>query len=159
MYNTYGIAAEKAQRLKDEQNLIRREKIDARCRAALEKERRPPALQPFKIRIVPRWGRRQARNEPLTENELYLDDARPALILRPRLEHICILCHNAKSHPVLLTCGHSHCYVCIHMLLETQWACPECEKDVTGRSVPHDVEAAAIEHDNPGWDNSRVAYL
>ncbi|KAJ7745407.1 hypothetical protein B0H14DRAFT_3514549 [Mycena olivaceomarginata] len=39
-------------------------------------------------------------NQPLEEDDLYLDDARPGDILLPQLEHTCRLCLNAKSHPV-----------------------------------------------------------
>ncbi|KAJ7940114.1 hypothetical protein B0H13DRAFT_2300188 [Mycena leptocephala] len=103
-------------------------------------------------------GYRAPRDNVLTEDDLYLDDARPTNVVLPLLRHPCTICLNAKSHPVKLVCEHSTCYVCIRVSLETQWACPECGSDITRKPVPHGVEEAEIGVANVGWDNSRVNY-
>jgi hypothetical protein len=90
-----------AQELKAEQDHRRREGID--WRAALEREVLGQVVatpRPLGIRVVPMKGRRPGGN-PLTEDDLYLDDARPLQIDQPRIEQTCNLCHNLKSHPVL----------------------------------------------------------
>lgn len=96
-------AKDKVQQERTEQERRRRERIDTRCRAvhAKAQQGRPPPPPPPRIRLTSRRGYRQARDVPLTTDDLYLDDARPSLIPHPLIEHICILCHNAKSHPVL----------------------------------------------------------
>jgi hypothetical protein len=73
-----------AQDLKAEQDRRRREGIDQRT--ALEREvlgRVVPAPHPLGIRVVPMKGRRLAPGNPLTTDNLYLDDARPLWINRP----------------------------------------------------------------------------
>ncbi|KAJ7838503.1 hypothetical protein B0H14DRAFT_3459339 [Mycena olivaceomarginata] len=95
-------------------------------------------------------------NQPLEEDDLYLDDARPGDISLPELEHTCRLCLNAKSHPVKLSCGHSACFVCVRLLLETQWGCDECGQVVTRRPQLDVEEVATIERAYPGWDQSKI---
>ncbi|KAJ7902930.1 hypothetical protein B0H13DRAFT_2335451 [Mycena leptocephala] len=148
-----------AQELKVEQDRRRREAIDRR--AALEQEvlgRVTLAPRPLGIRVIPMKGRRPAQRNPLTEDDLYLDDARPTWINRPSIDQTCNLCHNLKSHPVLYACRHSNCYVCIRVALEKDWGCPSCRQDITGRPVPHDDEEATIAVDYPDWDLSAVDY-
>ncbi|KAJ7899896.1 hypothetical protein B0H13DRAFT_2336753 [Mycena leptocephala] len=148
-----------AQKLKAEQDRRRREGIDRR--AALEQEvlgRVALAPRPLGIRVIPMKGLRPGPRNLLTEDNLYLDDARPAWIDRPSIEHTCNLCHNLKSHPVRYACGHSNCYVCIRVALEMDWGCPTCHQDITGRPVPHDDEEATIAVDYPDWDLSVVEY-
>ncbi|KAJ7918357.1 hypothetical protein B0H13DRAFT_1869537 [Mycena leptocephala] len=91
---------------------------------------------------------------PLAEDNLYLDAARPAMLVQVRLEHTCTLCLNAKSHPILYECKHSHCYVCICTSLETSWQCPQCQQPITARPRRDNDAAAEIAKDYPGWDNS-----
>ncbi|KAK6966757.1 hypothetical protein R3P38DRAFT_3512285 [Favolaschia claudopus] len=139
---------------------IRRERIDARCRAYYEEWRktRPPRPQPPKIRIVYKRGRRLPRQALHTEDDLYLDDARPNEISNPSLDYTCSSCLNAKSHPVRMSCGHSACYVCVRILVETDWGCPHCGKIITQKPKPNLEEERAIEMLLPGWDMSRVSY-
>ncbi|KAJ6484706.1 hypothetical protein C8R45DRAFT_1098861 [Mycena sanguinolenta] len=111
-----------------------------------------------KIRIIYPEGRRAARDKPLSEDELYLTDARPAFLARPRLDHTCGLCLNAKSYPVKLCCGHSACYVCVRMELENNWECNRCGQKIMRPPKPDDVEAAEINKEYPGWDTSVVEY-
>ncbi|KAJ6462251.1 hypothetical protein C8R47DRAFT_1225562 [Mycena vitilis] len=81
----------------------RRDQIDARCRAKLKEERRnaPPHKLVPPIRILPVDGRRIARDSLLTEDDFYVDGARPPFVAHPRLQHICDLCQGMKSHPVM----------------------------------------------------------
>ncbi|KAJ6503843.1 hypothetical protein C8R45DRAFT_1091612 [Mycena sanguinolenta] len=53
-----------------------------------------------KIRLIYPQGRHAVRDKPLSEDDLYLSDMRPVFLTRPRLQHTCSLCLNAKSHPV-----------------------------------------------------------
>ncbi|KAF8127736.1 hypothetical protein K438DRAFT_2000645 [Mycena galopus ATCC 62051] len=144
----------------DVESLARRARKDAK-NLAEHKEwltRHPLPPPPQKIRLINTRGARAPRAEPLTEEELYLDPARPDLIRRPDMAHVCRLCLNAKSHPVKFLCGHTACYVCVRVLLETSWACPQCSHKITRKPKPHAEEAAAIEQEHPGWDKSKVSY-
>ncbi|KAJ7308737.1 hypothetical protein DFH08DRAFT_823765 [Mycena albidolilacea] len=113
---------------------------------------------PPTLRIMHRRGKRTVRPEPLEEDDLYLNNARPGDILLPELEHTCCLCLNAKCHPVKLSCGHSACFVCVRLLLETQWGCNECGQVVTWRPQLDVEEVATIEQAYPGWDQSKIAF-
>ncbi|KAJ6536256.1 hypothetical protein B0H19DRAFT_1271044 [Mycena capillaripes] len=132
----------------------RREQVEVRGSAAREHAlaelRRAP--NPPIIRIVQKEGRRVARENLLTEDDLYLTDARPTWIAFPSLHQTCSLCLGLKSHPVV------HCFVCIRLSLESSWGCPECAKKIFRRPVPHDEEEVRIERDNAGWDKSKVTY-
>jgi hypothetical protein len=77
---------------------LRRERKDAHARAEYEK-RRAMRVSPL-VGIFRCEGRRVERATPLTEAELYLNDARPPSILSPPLLLTCALCFNLKSHPV-----------------------------------------------------------
>ncbi|KAF7349656.1 hypothetical protein MSAN_01692100 [Mycena sanguinolenta] len=111
-----------------------------------------------KIRLIYPQGKRAPRDQPLTEDDLYLTDARPTFLAHPSLDHTCGLCLNAKSHPVKLHCGHSACYVCVRMELEKSWDCNRCGKKIMRAPVPNDAEAAEINKEHPGWDDSLVEY-
>jgi hypothetical protein len=150
---------------------------EARLRAKLHplprRSRRIPNL-----RLVNRRGHREPREVLLTEDDLYLDDAHPPFItFLPRLHFICNICHNIKSHPVRYalfprdfclplilifaryrTCGHSNCYVCIRVSLETSWECPTCEERISARPTAYVKEEANIAAEYPDWDQSRVEY-
>ncbi|KAJ7821476.1 hypothetical protein B0H14DRAFT_3471539 [Mycena olivaceomarginata] len=143
--------------LKAERDCIRRERKDTESCACREEMMRTCPC-PRGIRIVHRHGKREVREHPLEEDDLYLDDARPDDVWWPQLAHTCHACLNAKSYPVKLVCGHSACFVCMRLLFETQWECPQCGENVTHQPVAHVEEAAAIERDFPGWDKSKVAY-
>ncbi|KAJ7802265.1 hypothetical protein B0H13DRAFT_1931966 [Mycena leptocephala] len=66
----------------------------------LERVAREAALlSRARTRVVWRAGRRVARAEPLTEEDLYLDDERPPAVAG-RLHQMCSLCHCIMSHPV-----------------------------------------------------------
>ncbi|KAJ7800263.1 hypothetical protein B0H14DRAFT_2616386 [Mycena olivaceomarginata] len=60
--------------------------------------------------------------------------------------------------PSRIDAGHSNCYVCIRISLETTWECPTCEERISARPVPNDDEQRAIDCDYPNWDQSRVNY-
>lgn len=95
-------AREYARRMQEYKDRTRRENRDARNRAEYENwlrtHPRPPV--PTLLRLVYRSGKRDVREKPLTETDLYLDDARPDEVSYPHLMHTCFLCLNAKSHPV-----------------------------------------------------------
>ncbi|KAJ6524052.1 hypothetical protein B0H19DRAFT_1085512 [Mycena capillaripes] len=96
----------------------RREQVEARFSTDREQAQvLRTAPRPHAIRIVRKEGRRAARDKPLVEDDLYLNDARPSLVAYPRLEQTCTICLGLKSHPVVYTCGHSHCFVCIRFPL------------------------------------------
>ncbi|KAJ6456318.1 hypothetical protein C8R47DRAFT_1227852 [Mycena vitilis] len=130
---------------------------------------------------TPRWtvpglkaggtARRKERVKPLTKEDLWLDDERPPVLAVPKPHHICRMCHDVKSHPVsyLLSlhilhplrersyaCGHSHCYVCIRIHLESEWSCPQCEAVMYAPPFRHEGEEESLKFDYPWWrDESR----
>jgi hypothetical protein len=75
----------------------RRLKKDAESYACYEKmmRTRPP---PHKIWLYSGHGHRTARETPLTEKDLYLDDVRPVSPWFPPLQYTCNICLYAKSH-------------------------------------------------------------
>ncbi|KAJ7867429.1 hypothetical protein B0H13DRAFT_1897574 [Mycena leptocephala] len=128
-------------------------------------------------RVRRRNGSRVFRAFPLRAADLYENDARPPTRSTTKSHQRCGLCGNVKSHPVsygfslpiflfMLTslgtryeCGHSHCYVCIRLHLEFDWACPHCSKIITRAPYCHHGEEDGITCDFPDWhDTSRVAY-
>ncbi|KAJ6477126.1 hypothetical protein C8R47DRAFT_1140796 [Mycena vitilis] len=122
-------------------------------------QRPPPAPRRPAIRLIAPDGRRRERDTPLTVEDLYLDDARPPDITYPKLQHICILCLGMKSHPVsYFNCGHTHCFVCIRVRVETSWSCPDCGTIITRPPRKSDAEEAAIKADFGDWDRSKVSY-
>ncbi|KAJ7683937.1 hypothetical protein B0H14DRAFT_2654576 [Mycena olivaceomarginata] len=107
------------------------------------------------------WGRRVVRCKPLTEDDLYLDEAHPDEVSFPNIFHTCGVCLNInrKSHPVSLSCEDSACYVCIRIWLETEWGCPQCGKKITKPPVPDLEQATAIVQEcGDAWDKSRADY-
>ncbi|KAJ7060347.1 hypothetical protein C8F01DRAFT_1136376 [Mycena amicta] len=47
--------------------------------------------------------------------------------LEPRApHHKCSICHGVKMHPVTSGCGHTHCFACLRVWLQTSWKCPVC---------------------------------
>ncbi|KAJ7300376.1 hypothetical protein DFH08DRAFT_979723 [Mycena albidolilacea] len=104
-------------------------------------------------------GYRIPRREPLTEAVLYNDAARPPVLATPKPHHVCSICWDVKSHPVSYLCGHSHCFVCIRLWLEKDWACPDCKQIMFKAPFRHYGEEKSIEYDYPFWvDDSRVSY-
>ncbi|KAJ6533946.1 hypothetical protein B0H10DRAFT_2221244 [Mycena sp. CBHHK59/15] len=123
----------------------------------------PPPQPPSsaRTRIIYRKGRRQQRDEPLKEADLYLDGARPP-VGAPTVGHRCVICHCIKSHPVShQKCGHSYCYVCVRLRLEREWTCPYVDCNRVIRKAPRlDVaEEESIKVDYPYFDDqSRVSF-
>ncbi|KAJ7430100.1 hypothetical protein B0H11DRAFT_2264336 [Mycena galericulata] len=85
-------------------------------------------------------GWRAARNEPLTDNDLYLNDIRPPVLTTDRPHH---------TYP----CGHGSCYVCARKWLEYQWMCPTCRTLITSPPFRNFDAEAAIVYDHPEWDD------
>ncbi|KAJ6461942.1 hypothetical protein C8R47DRAFT_1225741 [Mycena vitilis] len=102
---------------------------------------------------------RRERETPLVREDLWLDEERPPVLATPKPHHVCRICFDVKSHPVSYACGHSHCYVCIRMRLETEWSCPQCDAVMYMAPYRHEGEEAGIKWDYPWWrDESRVSY-
>ncbi|KAJ7682141.1 hypothetical protein DFH06DRAFT_1318726 [Mycena polygramma] len=123
------------------------------ARPAGVRPRRPNAL-----RI--RQGFRSPRVFALTEQDLYLSGERPeTLSAEERPHHKCGICLHVKAHPVLCSCGHSFCYVCVRMALEYTWICPLCRGLMTHEPVQDWDSANAVRFDFPNRrDNSMVTY-
>jgi hypothetical protein len=136
----------------------------------------PPAPSSALTRVRWRKGSRRQRAVPLTEDDLYLDGARPP-VRAPSSRHRCQLCHCIKSHPVMYVsatalfysshclirakCGHSYCYVCIRLRLEREWTCPyaNCSRIIRRAPKIDDVEQDSINMDYPEHnDETRVSY-
>ncbi|KAJ7059917.1 hypothetical protein C8F01DRAFT_1084355 [Mycena amicta] len=58
----------------------------------------------------------------MQRSDLYVDPslAPPTLDVVSTDSHLCYLCKQVKSHPVL----HSFCFVCLRVLVNTSWLCP-----------------------------------
>ncbi|KAJ7832283.1 hypothetical protein B0H13DRAFT_2371032 [Mycena leptocephala] len=129
----------------------------------VRRRRVAPVPQPSSsalTRVLWRKGKRAERVVPLTEDDLYLDGARPP-VFAPSAGHRCQLCHCIKSHPVSNNCGHSYCYVCIRLRLEREWTCPYANCNRVIHMAPRiDVgEQESIKADYPDLgDESRVSY-
>ncbi|KAJ7017502.1 hypothetical protein C8F04DRAFT_1279282 [Mycena alexandri] len=106
-------------------------------------------------------GSRDVRDIPLTEDTLYMGPERPAPLQTDRAHQTCSLCLQVKSHPVSYLCGHSHCYVCIRLHLETEWRCPirDCRTLMRRAPYRHHPEEEGIALDFPDRDDrSTVTY-
>ncbi|KAJ7666198.1 hypothetical protein DFH06DRAFT_1323328 [Mycena polygramma] len=105
-------------------------------------------------------GTRAEREEPLTHDNLYLDDARPPpLEPGPDPAHSCGICLGVNSHPARTRCGHTYCFICLRMALERDWRCPECRQTIHKAPVPDVNMAQLIAVHYPRWvDASRVTF-
>ncbi|KAJ6537003.1 hypothetical protein B0H19DRAFT_381964 [Mycena capillaripes] len=71
----------------------------------------------------------------------------------------CAICWGLKSHPVVTTCGHTFCFVCIRISLETSFQCPFCREQILGppvRSTDFDNVLKAAYPNQP--DNTHVRW-
>ncbi|KAJ7735255.1 hypothetical protein DFH07DRAFT_967256 [Mycena maculata] len=108
---------------------------------------------------VNRDGARMVRETPLTQAELWLDDKEPPVQYPKEDHHMCGICMMAKSHPVSNVCGHSYCYVCIRVHLETDWKCPVCKTEIHRAPFQHYAEEKFLRKEYPEWnDESSVDY-
>ncbi|KAJ7092133.1 hypothetical protein C8R43DRAFT_1141976 [Mycena crocata] len=122
-----------------------------RIRSRAERERR--------MRI--RNGAREPRELPLTIGELYVDGVLPPVQDTTRKHQQCSLCNHVKCLPVSYLCGHSHCYACIRLHLETDWRCPQpqCERIMQQAPFRHEGEEESLRLDYPNWCNTaQVSY-
>ncbi|KAJ7490094.1 hypothetical protein B0H11DRAFT_2229611 [Mycena galericulata] len=104
-------------------------------------------------------GSRIEREEPLTLESLLSNGVGPPIRSTMREHQKCSICLHIKSHPVAYRCGHSHCYRCIRLWLETNWTCPECRTVMNEAPCRNYSEEAGILLDHPEWhDRSRVDY-
>ncbi|KAJ7430615.1 hypothetical protein B0H11DRAFT_2134874 [Mycena galericulata] len=51
--------------------------------------------------------------------------------------YTCGICLGLKSHPVSTQCGHTFCFVCVRLALESSFACPMC--GIVMHHSPHRV--------------------
>ncbi|KAJ7456843.1 hypothetical protein B0H11DRAFT_2243723 [Mycena galericulata] len=104
-------------------------------------------------------GARTEREDPLTLESLLANGIAPPARSTTREHQKCSICLHIKSHPVSYRCGHSHCYRCIRLWLETHWTCPECRTVMNEAPCRNYSEEAGILLDHPDWhDRSRVDY-
>ncbi|KAJ7049742.1 hypothetical protein C8F01DRAFT_1264961 [Mycena amicta] len=90
----------------------------------------------------------------------------PGSPLPPRLTpktttHACGICAAVKVHPVLCTCGHTFCYLCLRIQVQASWKCLTCEGIIRAPPVRNlDVEdlLGAI-YPALAADQSQVTYL
>ncbi|KAJ7807757.1 hypothetical protein B0H14DRAFT_3482944 [Mycena olivaceomarginata] len=94
---------------------------------------------------------REPRLAPLKKATLYVDGRIPAHQSTSREYYRCSLCSNMKAHPVSYLCGHSHCYACIRIWLETEWSCPVCNEIMTRPPHRQFSEEDAIADMFPQW--------
>ncbi|KAJ7180019.1 hypothetical protein C8R43DRAFT_1117362 [Mycena crocata] len=127
-----------------------------------------PAQRERRARLL--VGERTPRQVPLTLGDLYVDGVFPPLEHTTRKHQECSLCGHVKCHPVSFVfssssrhphdtntqknryrCGHSNCYACIHLHLETDWRCPSCETVMQQPPHRHDGKEQSIHIDYPNW--------
>ncbi|KAJ7774518.1 hypothetical protein DFH07DRAFT_952225 [Mycena maculata] len=114
-----------------------------------------------RTRMVRGWpgASRRDRDRPLTETDLLINGEAPPEQLPKKPHHKCSICHLVKSHPVSYICGHSHCYVCIHLWLEHKWTCPDCTTPMYRPPFRQYGEEDWIAQEYPKWkDRSQVDY-
>ncbi|KAJ7144740.1 hypothetical protein C8R43DRAFT_1130458 [Mycena crocata] len=166
-----------AQEELERQRRTRREKCEEHDRQKFEAGRlyerafitnvKPPAPSATRLRTPEqrerllrlRSGFRQPRNEPVALASFYVDGILPAIENTTREHQRCSLCKHVKCHPVSYVCGHSHCYACIRLHLETDWACPSCFQVMQAPPHRHEGEEQSLRLDYPNWCNtSKVLY-
>ncbi|KAJ7433174.1 hypothetical protein B0H11DRAFT_2259696 [Mycena galericulata] len=140
-----------------------RARIDAESAAFRAAHPVVPHVQLPRIRTrrpkAPDDGARTLRDEPLTLESLLVNGVAPPMRSTAREHQKCGICLYIKSHPVSYRCGHSHCYRCIRLWLETRWTCPECRTVMNDPPYRNYSEEAGILLDHPDWhDRSRVDY-
>ncbi|KAJ7716267.1 hypothetical protein B0H16DRAFT_1741356 [Mycena metata] len=115
-------------------------------------------VRPWSVTILRHTGSCAPLPENWGEDNLYIGTARPPA--SPDIHtHECGICLNIQSHPVILQCKHSYCYVCIRQWLQQSWQCPGCCQPQTDRPRQNGDKAAAIATDYPPWvDTSSVTY-
>ncbi|KAJ7617539.1 hypothetical protein DFH06DRAFT_1342955 [Mycena polygramma] len=104
-------------------------------------------------------GGRVRQLPPVTRDNLWLTPERPPARVALHEHHKCRICHEVKSHPVSLRCGHSMCYVCVRMALENSWKCPLCRTTVREKPTRQWFEEDTLRKAYPGWcENTSVNY-
>ncbi|KAJ7834178.1 hypothetical protein B0H13DRAFT_2370007 [Mycena leptocephala] len=99
-------------------------------------------------------GFRERRSTPLTVTDLYVAGRLPEPQTTPHKFQRCSLCCNVKAHPISYLCGHSHCYACIRLHLETDWTCPVCGQLMTLPPHRHESEQEGLAAMFPVWTSS-----
>ncbi|KAJ6493508.1 hypothetical protein C8R47DRAFT_1213796 [Mycena vitilis] len=118
-------------------------------------ENRAPSSAATSVRRPNGW--RRPRPTPLLPSDLYTTEARPPLVTPSKEEFKCVLCDQIKSNPVRSKCGHTHCYVCIRIHVETSWNCPSCDVIMTRAPKRDTDDELWIQLNHTSWiDQSRV---
>ncbi|KAJ7121218.1 hypothetical protein C8R46DRAFT_1238485 [Mycena filopes] len=113
------------------------------------RSRHPAVFPPPLVQVTA--GHRTPRTSPLTRAELYVGGVLPAHLTTTRPSQRCSICCGVKAHPVSYACGHSHCYACIRLHLETSWRCPLCPAILQAPPHRHWSEEQAILEDHPDF--------
>ncbi|KAJ7752301.1 hypothetical protein B0H16DRAFT_1723647 [Mycena metata] len=130
----------------------------ARIRWALGNSAASPATRRLIARQRQITGVREIRDNPLSEQELYLNAARPESLQTPHSHYMCTICSCVKVHPVAYLCGHSNCYICVRLHLEQDWKCPVPQCGQVMRRPPHRhyPEEETLVQQFPGRENGSV---
>ncbi|KAF7344273.1 RING-type domain-containing protein [Mycena venus] len=104
------------------------------------------------------WRRSTARG--VAQSQLLLSGPKPPTLTAKEPHHKCSICHCVKTHPVSTQCGHTHCFVCIRVWLQTSWKCPDCNTVMhSAPSRNYDLEEwLRISYPEIAADESRVTY-
>ncbi|KAF7300660.1 RING-type domain-containing protein [Mycena chlorophos] len=116
-----------------------------------------PALAPEGWRRTSAPG--IAVREALIGDELDLD--LPPVLEPKHPYHACDICKAVKTHPViLLNCGHTFCYLCARIKLQSSWRCHTCHMVIRSPPVQNqDVEDfLGLEYPLLAINKSRVTY-
>ncbi|KAJ7048216.1 hypothetical protein C8F01DRAFT_1095517 [Mycena amicta] len=104
------------------------------------------------------WRRSNANGVDM--RDVLLPGPLPPHLLAKDPIHACEICRGVKSHPVLCACGHTFCYLCIRISLQTSWKCPTCDVIIRAPPVRNlDVEdMLEAVYPKLATDQSRVSY-
>ncbi|KAJ7625129.1 hypothetical protein DFH06DRAFT_1325211 [Mycena polygramma] len=107
----------------------------------------------------PDHGSRVERVVALTVDNILCTEVKPPAITTTRSHQTCGICLHIKSHPVSYRCGHSHCYRCVRVWLESDFRCPTCRTTMHMAPCRHYGEEDGIQLDHPTFvDRSVVDY-
>ncbi|KAJ7602813.1 hypothetical protein DFH06DRAFT_1152576 [Mycena polygramma] len=104
-------------------------------------------VAPRLVSIIRRHAR-QKRGAALTEDELYKSDQRRPMVsedVAVQAQHLCNICLDLQSHPVLYACGHNNYYTCIRVALEYSSYCPTCRAPILLTPLRDGAQEEAIQ--------------
>ncbi|KAJ7225172.1 hypothetical protein C8J57DRAFT_1731141 [Mycena rebaudengoi] len=105
-------------------------------------------------------GWRRSTTRGVAQSKLLLSGPKPPTLTAKEPHHKCSICHCVKTHPVSTQCGHTHCFVCIRVWLQTSWKCPDCNAVMhSAPSRNYDLEEwLRTSYPEIAADESRVTY-